>query len=265
LLTDQPVGSPLGVDQTRGEIDDRWRTQLGRGRRRRRPKIRHVVDECPIGFVPNAGNDRDAARENGANDAFVVETPEVVRRTPAAGEDDHLGAAVALECPERGDDARRCCFALNRAGRQQELDQWIASAEDVLDVVPDRSFGRRDHADARRHGGDRSLAVQLEQALRGELLAQELDLKGEDSETGRLEQIDVQLVGAVTFVNRNSSVRGDVIAGSGRVTEPLRLGPKDDALELAVSVAKCEVTVARTGNDRVGDLALDPEIGEQIV
>ena len=48
--------------------------------------------------MPNCADDRNRAGEDGPNDSLIVETGQIFRRSPTAGHDDHLGAAIALLC-----------------------------------------------------------------------------------------------------------------------------------------------------------------------
>jgi hypothetical protein len=102
-------------------------------------------------------------------------------------EDDDVWPSVPLQCFEGGHDLVRRALSLHRTRGEQQLDERIPAADDVLDVVPDRPFGRRDHPDAARKAGNRPLAGRFEQTLERQLLTQQLQLESEDAHSRRLD------------------------------------------------------------------------------
>ncbi len=76
-------GDQVGADRHR---------HLGGARRGRRAAIRDVVDQRGVGLVPHRRDQRDRAREGGADDALLVEGPEILDGAAAAGHDEHVRA-----------------------------------------------------------------------------------------------------------------------------------------------------------------------------
>ena len=56
-------------------------------RRRWGARIRHQIDQRPIGFVTNGRDQRYAAFGGGANDDLFVEAPQVFKAATTAGND----------------------------------------------------------------------------------------------------------------------------------------------------------------------------------
>ena len=84
VAADQPTAGPPSAPSHLGAVrhDD-----LGRGRRCRRADVGREVGQRDVDLVADAADDRERVRHDRADDPFVVERPEVLERTAAAGED----------------------------------------------------------------------------------------------------------------------------------------------------------------------------------
>ncbi len=54
-------------------------------------RVRHEIDQRPIGFVSDSRDDGNCAFSNGADDGLVVKAPEVFEAAAAARDDQHVG------------------------------------------------------------------------------------------------------------------------------------------------------------------------------
>jgi hypothetical protein len=171
------------------------------------------------------------------NDPLVVERPQVLERSAAAGQDDHgrrvLRAAVgpALLAPagqpvQGRDDARRRTLALDLARRQDEPGQRPAPRHHVADVVPDRAGGARRHADDGRPGGSGRLRAESNSPSAASRAFSASNLQGQVAEPGRLDRRHVQLVDALGSRRRRPAVDDDPQARPGSNGEASRSSRK---------------------------------------
>ena len=126
--------------------------------------------------------------------------------------------------------------------------------------MKDRAGGRGNDADALREGREGALAGFVEEAIRGELLLEALELGLASTDAGGLNEVDDELYVAALLVEGDVAVGEDLGAAvEGRAAV---LALEHDALDGGVGVFKGEVDVAALGAREVGDLTFDPEVGE---
>ena len=103
---------------------------------------------------------------------------------------------------------------------------------------------------ARGHVGQRALAAMVEEALGLEALAELLELKRGDAETGGMDEVDDELEGAGAGVEaRRRPWTATWSPGLGQQVLARRLAAEEDAFQAAVVVAEGEVDVAGRGAD----------------
>ena len=210
-----------------------------------------------------------------ANDALVVERPEILQGPAAAGQDrDRRRVArglargpldVPLEAPERADDARRGSFSLDAAGNQDDPGERPAPGQHVADVAPDRAARAGDHGDRRRAGRQGALAGRLEQPLLGQPRLEGLESKGQVTEPSRLDGLDIKLERALWLEQVDPTMDDDAQPGLRLERGPHPLVAEPDALELAALVLEAEVGVAGGGDRHSADLSLDPYVAQALV
>ena len=91
--------------------------------------------------MADTGNYGDAAGEDGAGDLLGVETPEVFQGAAPSGDDDDVDDTLIVERTDGLGDLFGGEVALNGGGGQAQLGQGVATHDDILDVLPDRSAG----------------------------------------------------------------------------------------------------------------------------
>ena len=127
------------------------------------------IRDCEIGLVADPGDDGHGARVHGAGNYLFVERPEFLDGAAAAGEDDDIDAAEAVELADCLGDSDCGLGALHRGGGEDDLGERPAAGEDVGDVVEDRTGRRGDDAYTLGKGGQGALASFVEEAVGGEL------------------------------------------------------------------------------------------------
>src|SRR4029450_5192379 len=131
---------------------------LGGGGGRGRAGVGYEVSDREVGFVAEAGDDRHGAGVHGASDDLFIEGPELLDRATAAGEDDDVDAAHAIQLADGLGDADRGLRALDGRGGEDNLGEGPAAGEHVADVVEDGAGGRGGNADGLGAGRQRALA-----------------------------------------------------------------------------------------------------------
>ena len=79
--------------QATGEVIATGHQQFGRDRRRRRAQVGGEVGQAEVGFVADRRNHRHRRCGDRARQTLVVERPQVLERTAAAGQQQHVVAA----------------------------------------------------------------------------------------------------------------------------------------------------------------------------
>lgn len=97
---------------------------------------------------------------------FVDEGPEILQRAAAARQQQHVVAAAGISRLQHRADLGGGAFALHGHCQQLHFDQREAPAQHADDVADHRTGGRGQDRQPAHEGGQRSLARQLEQALR---------------------------------------------------------------------------------------------------
>ncbi len=136
----------------------------------------------------------------------------------------------------------------------------MAAGDDVQKVADDGAGGRGDDADGAGKGGQRALAVGVEEAFgleaRLELLEGQLQRAGAD----RLHGLGHQLHLAALLVDADPAANQHVQAVFGAEAEQHRLAAEENDGKLGVGVLEGEVDVAGGRGAEVGDFALDPDV-----
>ena len=89
-----------------GQLSEVGDDELAGGGRRRGPDVGREVAERRVLLVADRGDDGDAARRDGADDALVAEREQILEAAAAAREDDHVDVRLLAERVDRGDDLR---------------------------------------------------------------------------------------------------------------------------------------------------------------
>jgi len=140
------------------------------------------VGDGEIDFVADGIDDGDGAGVDGAGDDFLVEGPEVFDAAAAAGRDDGIdageaGTGGAAEHVEGIGDFPGGSDALHADGSDEDVEPWGASSEDIEHVLKGGSGRGSDDGHHCGHGGDRLLAVGIEEAFGSESAFEGVELE----------------------------------------------------------------------------------------
>ena len=131
------------------------------------------IADRDVRFMPDRADDRNAAAMDGSRHRLLVESPQILKRSAAATDDDDVDSQSIVTCVQavqRRDDLTGGLVALDRDWVNAHCDTRKPSA-DRLKYVPDsRPRGAGDHRDVRRAGGNLPLASRLEKTFGLEFL-----------------------------------------------------------------------------------------------
>src|SRR5262249_26159312 len=152
-----------------------------------------------IGLMSNSRNERDSARRRGAGDDLLIEAPQILERTAAAGDDQDIwprwipSGRKRIETSNGGGDFGSASLPLH-PHRPYEHVAWKAVGEPMDDVADDGTRRRGDDANDAWEKRQRLLARRLEQAFSGELFLSLLQKRHERASAGRLDLLDDELI-----------------------------------------------------------------------
>ena len=165
---------------------------LGGGRGCRGAQVGHEVGDRVVRLVAHRRDRGDAGRGDRPGHRLLVEGPEVLEAAAAAGEDDHVESADAVERPDPLHDLGRGTLALHEGGVDEHLEVGVARAKHAQDVAQHRAGGRGDDPDPARQHRERPLAGRVEEPLLLEPLLQLLEGLLERALAERLEDLDAR-------------------------------------------------------------------------
>ena len=218
------------------------------------------VCNSEIGFVANGGNDGKLGFENGFGEELGVEGGEVFERTTAAGNDDDVDGAGAVEVGDAGGDFGGSGLTLNECRVERNVQAGVPAIDDVDEVADDGASRRCDDADTAREGGQGFLVRGIEETAGVKTLAELLEGDLQRACTDRLEEFGNELHLAALLVDGNFAAEQDVKAIRGTKAQQRCLLAEEDGGELGVTVLQREVDVAGGRGAEVGDFTFDPEV-----
>ena len=99
-----------------GDVVQRGGDQLGGGGGRGGAQVGDEVGDGEVGLVADGGDDGKLGGGDGFGEEFGVEGRQVFERAAAAGDDDEVGVAGAIEICDAGGDFGGSGFSLNERG-----------------------------------------------------------------------------------------------------------------------------------------------------
>src|SRR5260370_23018772 len=124
--------------------------ELGGGGGRGSAHVGDEIGDGEIGFVADTGDYGYFRSEDGGGDFFFIESPEIFERATAAGEDQNVDHAPAIEELHGTHDFRGCALALHAHGIDGEMHMPKAPAQDAHHVADGGAAWVRDQPDAAR-------------------------------------------------------------------------------------------------------------------
>src|SRR5439155_10820058 len=215
--------------------------------------------------APTLDHNLNVSNHQGSYHALVVESPQFLERAAAARQDDQVDATLREDALQGRDDGGRSRLALDHGRREDELDERVAAANDVANVLPYGTHRRSDHPDPPRPARQRPLAVLVEEALRGQPSTERLVARMQVAGPRRREGFDVELVDALRLVGAHPAVANDRHPVLWPHRGARELLAEDNGPDLRASVLQGEEAVARRRKRGRGDLPRDPDVGQRQV
>src|SRR5580704_3051772 len=235
---------------------------FGGGRGRRSAQVGDKIGDGEIGFVADAGDDRNYGFGNRAGNRLFVESPQIFERASAAGQNQHVDGFDAVEIPQGLHDFHRRARALNLDREQADLGVGESPFQYAQDVANSRSSGRSDHADATRQNWQRFLAGLIEQTFFEQALFKLLESELQRAEADRVDMGDVNLIFAPRVVDAERTADGDVQTVFRFAFDSTHLIAKAHAADLGARVFQGEVIMSRLRGATVRDFAFHRNIRE---
>ena len=159
-----------------------WRfgDEFGGGRGRGGAQVGHEIGDGEIGLVADGGDHRQTRPGDGAGHALAVESGQVFKRSATAGEHDDVDERVfslrgSVELDKCGFDLGGGLVALYGDGKEEDAQSRVAPGNDVEKVANDCAGWRGDDAHGAWKGGQRLLAIGVEEAFIFEALLELLE------------------------------------------------------------------------------------------
>ncbi len=128
LGRDQPFRKKIDAGAQFGPFGN---DQLRRRGRRGRAQVRDKIADGKVRFMADRRNNGNRAARNSARQRFIVERRQVLQRTAAPRDNDHIDSAGRLESRQRRDDFARRLGALHAGRRNQNVHRREAPSRNV--------------------------------------------------------------------------------------------------------------------------------------
>ena len=184
-----------------GDVVERGGDQLGSGGRRGGTQVGYKVGNGEVGLVADGGDDRELGGGNGVGEEFGIKGGEVFERAAAAGDDNEVSVAGAVEISDAGRDFSGSGFSLNKRGVDEDVEAGVAAIHDIKEIADDSAGRRGNDADAVRECGERLFAGRIEEAARFKALFELLEGDLQRSGADGLEEFGDQLHLAALLVS----------------------------------------------------------------
>ena len=193
----QPLGQQANPAQLFQPVGTgQFRRRCGRGG----AQIGGEIGDGDVGFVANAGHQRNQAVKDRPRYDFRVERLQIFQRTAAAHHEHHVAIPALSRQPDRAGNAFRRVVALYRHGIEQDRHAGTAAAQGSQHVAERRAGRGGDDADPVREAGQGPLAFRRKQPFPFQLQTQFIVSSTQRSGAGFLDVFDDDLKIAARFV-----------------------------------------------------------------
>ena len=124
-----------------GDVVERRGDQLGSSGGRGGAQVGDEVGNGEVGLVADGRDDGELGSGDGFGEEFGIEGGKVFERAAAAGDDDEVGVASAIEIGNAGGDFGGSSFSLNKRGIDEDVEAGVATIDDVEEVADDSAGG----------------------------------------------------------------------------------------------------------------------------
>src|ERR1700737_779620 len=185
---------------------------LRRGRRSWRAEVGDQVADGEVRLVSHSGNRGDGACSDRPRHDLLVKRPQILQRTSAAADENHVVNLPPGEMADRCSDLAPGGRTLNPHWINLQR-QTIEPAGDDIQDVADRGAGRAGHhRDALRQHRNGLLARRIEEPLLSQALLQLLEGELQRAEAGRFRGYGIELQLALLVVNRQPAAHDQLQA-----------------------------------------------------
>ena len=246
----------------RGVGHDQFRGRAGS----RRPKIGHEIGDREIDLVADGADDRKRRMKNCASDDLFVEFPQVLDAAAATRDHNEIewfpGLVRPPEFLDRDGDLSSGADSLDAHGIDEHMNIRRAAAEHIQNVA-DRGAARgSDDADPPRKFRQRTFPGGIEKTFPFQFPLERLEFRLEQTGAAGLQNLDVELVLAARFENRNVAVKLDLRAVRDRRRRRWQRVPKDHARDRRPLIFQREITMTGRLRPVIGNFSLDPNRAE---
>ena len=109
--------------------------ELGCGRGGSGSYVRHKIGNSEIYLVSHRGDDRFLGLKYSASNPFLIESPEVFRRSATSSQNDGVDLGLGIQESDSCTDFLRGCSSLNRYRKDQDVESIIATLEYSQNVL----------------------------------------------------------------------------------------------------------------------------------
>ena len=270
LVSRMVVSEPAAeVEKVLGQLRRIWTHPFGGSARRDSVQVGCEIGQGEIGFVTDAGHDRNRRSGNGPGEGFGVEGCEVFQGTTAPGHDHDVDAAALRDRLERPDEGGFRTLSLDLRGGDEEGDEWHAAREDLEDVTQGGAVRGGHDADASRKGGEGPFSARSEEPFGGEAGLEPFVVAAQAAFPGLLQAFHDDLEIAARDIQSDATEGEDSLSIGRLKAEPAGLPLEEDSVERGLGILEVEVEVARCRRTEIGDLARDQNggqcLGEQVL
>src|SRR6267143_866903 len=212
------------------KIDNIGDNQFGGRARCRRAKIGHEIGNSEIDFMPNSGDDRNGHISDRARDDLFVELPQIFHASAAARDHDKVDSRKIFV---------RLCQLANR-----------------------RCAWRGDDSDSLRKFWERTFSGRIEKSLGIEFAFERIELRLQNADPARLNDLDAELVLAARFEYRDISVNLHMCAVGERLAQRRHRVSKNYAGDLGPRIFEGEVLMTAWMQFVIRNFALHPNRAE---
>ena len=239
--------------------------RLRRRRGRRRAQVRHEIGDGEVDLVPDPADDGNRRAVHRARHHFLVEGPEILERSSAAGHDQHVALGALAGRVDHARDRLRRPGALDRHRVEHHRHRGESPSQHAQDVAYRRTGGRSNDPDAPRQERKRVLVFRVEQAFRAEPALQRIERAPQRPGARFLHVLHDELELAALGVEADLRVGEHLHAVCGRESQRPVVHAEHRAPHLAALVLEREVDVPRARTREIGYLALDPDGRERLL
>ena len=227
--------------------------------------IGREIAKGKVGLMSDRRNHGDPRGGNGTNQRLVVKGPQILDRSSATSDNDHITIALGVQIRKSCAQRSRCFSALHKRGVQKDLRRRIAPSRNIEHIAHRRARRRGNDANALRKFRQRTLTRLVKEPLGGELLLQPLifQIKRTDAVIGH--RRGVNLITAAFLIDRYFSVYRHPHAIARHKLQRRGGRSEHDGGNFGLLVLQGKIEVSARMIFQIRDLTAHRDVGENVV